>query len=258
MTDQQLPFPHATRRQLTDPPIELIIAQIRFPTLAALFANDGYVDFADAIANTFPNASPEHHMEVSIGPEGVSSGSRNPVWKFEDLEGQRTLTLTPAFLALETKQYHSFTAFRDSLLDTWQTLIDCHSIQNRTRIGLRYVDRVYKGKYPALPEDWVSQINPAAFPLLSRMPRSPQRSEVEHRFQIGLDLGLTYRSQLTVSEFGDSEEDTFALDLDAFDPTKGPSQDLVARLDVLKETSHNAFWWTLGSLFDLLDPPGNT
>ena len=255
MPDSNSPFPHAERRLLANPPIELIIGQIRFPTLAPLFSNDGYVTFAKAVSQDFPGAAPEQHMEVTIAPEGISERSRNPVWRFEDLKHQMTLTLTPGFLALETKQYRSFTAFRELLLTSWEKLVSCHSVQHRTRVGLRYVDRVSRDKYPDLPSDWMQKIKSSAFPLFEQLPDSPQKSELEHRFQISESLGLTYRAQLVVGGFGEPDGDFFALDLDAYDPIQSSTEGVEDSLNLLKEASHNAFWWTLGELFDLLEPP---
>lgn len=252
MADMDRPFPHADRKDLPNPPIELIIAQVRFPTLAALFSNDGYVPFAEAIAGEFPSAEPVRRVEYELSPSGIAEKAQNPVWKFDDLDGQTTLTLTPTFLALETKQYQSFSQFRDTFISSCDKLASCHTVRYRTRLGLRYVDRVTREKYANLPVDWITLINSPALPLSAQAGGLPHQSELETRFQVSDCLGLTYRSTMSLEGFGTTESTDFTLDLDAFDPTKAEIASLADRLDDLKELSHNAFWWTLGNLFEAI------
>lgn len=254
LTRLELPFPHAERRTLAIAPIELIIGQVRFPTVAALFSNDGFVNYANSIAEDFPNASPQHQLELTLSPGGLKEQSGMPVWKFEDLDAQWTLTLSPGFLALETRKYQSFSEFLAKLDNCWKKLLDCHSISHRTRLGLRYVDKIGPEKYDNLPSDWLEHIPAEAFPLHSKMSKVPQKSELEHRFLIKADLALTFRSRLVANGFNDSPQTEFVLDLDAFDPSQAPATSIKEHMQVLKEATHNAFWWTLGPLFDLLDP----
>jgi uncharacterized protein (TIGR04255 family) len=247
------PFPHADRRTLANPPIELIIAQARFPTLAELFSNDGYVAFAAAIRGDFPNASPVSQVALEITPDRVSERGRIPIWQFEDLDSLWTLTLTPDFLALETRQYQSFSAFRDKFCTAWRALTERYQVAHRTRLGLRYVDRFADDKQPNLPTDWLAKVRPDLFPFRDQCGEIKQSGNYEHRFEVDEAIMLTFRYAFRDRAFAGAANSEFVLDLDAFDRSHQPASDISSRLDDLKEVTHNAFWWVFEGLIENIE-----
>jgi len=258
MTHINTPFPHAERRDLAHPPIELILAQVRFPTLAELYGNEGYVRFATAIRAKYPKASPLHEIDLRRGSGNDRELALTPVWKFEDLTGEWTVTLTPEFLALELKRYQHFCDFRDRFGHLWNRLVELHQITNRTRLGLRYIDRFASDKAttPPLPPNWFDLIEPSLFSM-RRLDQSlqPQAGQLVHSFAIKSDLALTYRSAFKWGTAEDSDFREAVLDLDCYDPLVAGTDNVESRLDELKEVSHNAFWWTFGELLTKMDPP---
>lgn len=251
MTEFNTPFPHAERRKLADPPIELILAQVRFPTLAELFGNEGYVRFATEIRADYPRASPLYEIGLEIAQGSARQVASTPVWKFEDLAGEWTVTLTTEFLALEVKRYKNFSEFRHRFDQLWIRLTKLYGISNRTRLGLRYVDRFASDKEMkrALPNDWFDLIEPRLFTLRGLdTSLQPQAGQLVHSFTIRENLCLTYRSAF---KWGTAEDTSFReaiLDLDCYDPLVADAESVASRLDDLKEISHNSFWWTFGKL----------
>lgn len=260
MAQINTPFPHAERRDLTEPPIELILAQVRFPTLAELFGNEGYVAFATAIRSEYPRATPLHEIGIEFGQGGARQVASTPVWKFEDLGGEWTVTLTPEFLALELRRYQHFSEFRDRFDRLWLRLVELHKIENRTRLGLRYIDRFASDKPTKrpLPPDWFDLIQSSLFALrLLDTSLQPQAGQLVHSFAITDALALTYRSAF---KWGTTDSPDFreaVLDLDCYDPLVAETSNVATRLDELKEISHNAFWWTFGKLLTKWDPPND-
>lgn len=258
MADINTPFPHAPRRDLVDPPIELILAQVRFPTLAELYGNDGYVRFATEIRSEYPKASPLHALDPRRISENEHEIPLVPLWKFEDLSGEWTVTLTPEFLALELKRYQHFSEFRDRFDRLWKRLVELHKITNRTRLGLRYIDRFATDKVTklTLPHDWFDLIEPTLFSM-RRLDTTlqPQAGQLVHSFTIKDNLSLTYRSAFKWGIAGDSAFREAVLDLDCFDPLVAETGNVANRLDELKEITHNAFWWTFEKLLTKMDPP---
>lgn len=254
MSEANTLFPHAERRELRHPPIELIIAQIRFPTLAELFANDGFVSFAKAMRDEYPNASPESQISIEVSPDRVSEQGRTPVWRFEDLNAEWTLTLAPSFLALETRQYQTFPDFRIRFVEAWSRLVESYQIRFRTRLGLRYVDRFSDDKQSDLPEHWIALIEPSIFPMRMIGEQLPQTGRVEHRVEIAKDLGLTFRSMYKSGPRDLQANREFVLDLDCYDVSRAGVDRVGEKMDVLKEIVHNAFWWTFENLIDQLEP----
>lgn len=258
MSQIDTPFPHAPRRDLTDPPIELILAQVRFPTLAELFSNEGFVRFATAMRGDYPKATPLHELEkLELSGGRVNALSGTPVWKLEDLDGLWTLTLTPEFLALEVKQYQRFSEFKKRFQSAWKCLVDLYEIRNRTRLGLRYVDRFASGKQK-LPSDWMSLLSKSIFPLRERDLSLSQAGQLVHYYSIGENLSLTYRSAFKWGGSSSATQNEVILDLDCFDPQTASTTDVSSRLEDLKEVTHNAFWWTFETLIDVLDPTNAT
>ncbi len=247
------PFPQAKRRTLASPPIELIIAQARFPTLAELFSNEGYVPFASAVRDQFPNASPVSQVALEIAPDRVSERGRIPIWQFEDLDARWTLTLTPEFLALETRQYQSFSAFRDKFGSAWAALTDRYQVTDRTRLGLRYVDRFADDKQSNLPSNWLSMIRPDLYRFRDQCGEMKQSGSYEHRFDIEESLTLAFRYAFRDRGFSGIATSEFVLDLDAFDPSHAPAGDVPSRLGDLKEIAHNAFWWVFENLLERVE-----
>jgi len=252
------PFPHAERRDLVDPPIELILAQVRFPTLAELYESSGYVSFAKDIRAEYPKATPLHEVGIELAQGGARQIASTPVWKFEDITGEWTVTLTPEFLGLELKRYRHFSEFRDRFDHLWKRLVDLHRITNRTRLGLRYIDRFATDKPMKLPlpPEWFELIEQSLFSM-RRLDISmhPQAGQLVHSFAIKNNLYLTYRSAF---KWGAAEDPNFreaVLDLDCYDPLGLETSNVANRLDDLKEISHNAFWWTFGQLLTRMDPP---
>ncbi len=252
----ETPFPHAERRDLAEPPIELILAQIRFPTLAELYSNEGYVKFATAIRAEYAKATPLHEVGLEIVQGRPKEIAATPVWKFEDIQGLWTLTLTPDFLALEVRRYQRFSEFRARFASVWQRLVELHGIGNRTRLGLRYIDRFATDKphKVQLPDNWFDHLRPEVFPLRRLDPALTQAGQLAQSFDIRNDLALTYRSAFKWGSSDDPEYRECVLDLDCYDPSVAGVGDVSSRLDDLKEVTHNAFWWTFESLLVKMEP----
>ena len=129
-----------------------------------------------------------------------------------------------------------------------------HGPEIRTRLGLRYVDRVSNSKQQALPDNWLSLVNSDVFALRSVGIDLPQQGRVERRFALQ-DMSLTFRTFFVQNGFGGQDDAEFVLDLDCYDPGRSSFDDLSHRLDKFKEVTDNAFWWSLGKLIDEWEPP---
>ena len=248
MTEFNEPFPHAPRKDIKSPPIELIVAQFRFPTIPALYSNDGFIKFAEAVRPDYPRASPETEVALGLAEGRIQEKGRELVWKFEDLEADWTVTLASQFVALEAKQYKSFSEFRDRFTRLTNLMGEAYGVDLGTRLGLRYVDRFSVDKQDDLPEDWLSFVTPKVFAdQFAEMSRL-QIGKVEHRFVVpDTPLALTFRAQFRRNP-KDASEDEFVLDVDAYDLSTSKNEHVDKRLNDLKELAHNAFWWTCEEL----------
>ena len=247
-------FPHAQRRELKQPPIELIVAQVRFPLIVELLEIQGVKSFAQAMKPMYPIVNFKDEPSFILSSHGVSSEKPVRVWRFEDAERAWTLVLAPEFVALETKRYQTFPDFRNRFVDAVEELRRVHRPEIRTRLGLRYIDRISNSKQQALPDNWLSLVNSDVFALRSVGIDLPQQGRVERRFALQ-DMSLTFRTFFVQNGFGGQDDAEFVLDLDCYDPGRSSFDDLSHRLDKFKEVTDNAFWWSLGKLIDEWEPP---
>lgn len=252
------PFPHAKRRKLAAPPIELILAQVKFPMLAELFTPQGFVPFAAAIRKDYPSAVPIHEIGIELSEGKFSEVGRTPVWKFEDLKRTWTVTLAPEFLALEVKGYVRFSDYRDRFEELWGHVRQIYRVTHRTRLGLRYVDKFATNKQAGLPENWFDMVERDTFPMNGLDRSIDQAGNIAHAFDVEPGLGLVYRAAFKRHADGARGDREFVLDLDCFDSRTVEAAALTTQLDQLKELTHNAFWWTFGRLLDVVDPPHAT
>lgn len=124
-------------------PLAKVIAQLRFPEIASI-TNPTFVGpFQEALRSAYPNAAPETSIELTAdAPTRTIQLPYVNLWRFHDVRNEWTVTLTPAFLALETTAY----VRREDFLMRWRQATDAFARTIRTdlytRLGVRYVNRV--------------------------------------------------------------------------------------------------------------------
>lgn len=242
------PFPAAALPSFKKPPIELIVGQVRVPLIPALLEATGIGPFQAKAGAAYPHLRREDQFAFRLSRNEEPRGDAIRLWRFEDMSHQWTLTVAPEFVALEAKEYQRFFEFRDRLVEAAQWLREGYKSSIRVRVGLRYVDRFAADKYPDLPDEWLTQANPAVLGLLQQAPTYEQKSFLEHRFALGQSLGLTFRATATRGT-----QDELVLDTDAYDTSETDLSNLAEVLDALKHMNYSAFAWAAGDLIDLLE-----
>ena len=138
---QSIPLPQT--------PLTAVLAQIRFPEVLSITRPDFVSEFQEEIRADYPNCEQSAEYLIELRP---SSGNQaiSQKWTFDDSNRRWRTTLATGFLALETRSYTSRTDF----IARFALLADALSktIQPRlmTRIGIRYVDRIYGDALPHL------------------------------------------------------------------------------------------------------------
>lgn len=139
---------------LSDPPLIVALAQIRFPAVASIAREEFIGPFQERIRDTYPFLREERAMlSVQLDEGGVQAQlGDSPVWQFcDDAQGSVwKVSLATSFVALETVDYPSHAEFLGRLREVLVALKETVRPASCTRIGLRYVDRVAAD--PDLPE----------------------------------------------------------------------------------------------------------
>lgn len=128
---------------LESAPLVGVLFQVRFPEIVSISQKSFIAALQERLRGDFPYLNGDQLQAVQITGQGATVQMTNEtVWRFTDKSKAWRLSLSPQFLALETKRYESrkdFVARLKVILAATRDTID-PSIVLRT--GMRYIDRV--------------------------------------------------------------------------------------------------------------------
>jgi uncharacterized protein (TIGR04255 family) len=256
-------FPTAERIELKNPPLELVVCQMRFPIILSLVNNQPPEAFHRAIHRDYPIPKRGHQAEAmalfEASSEPLVRTSKSTFWVFEDKDGHWTVSLGADFLSLETRRYRQFREFVERFLQLTGSAAEMYGIEVRDRLGLRYVDRVSRARQSFLPPDWTAAINPEILPLRRFQGEGePQMSHVQARFSIAPKQMLSVSAALLDRGFPGIAEDTLILDFDRFSEHRDALDGINGDLFRFKEETYNAFRWVFGDLIRFFEPAQTT
>jgi uncharacterized protein (TIGR04255 family) len=245
-------FPEVERVELANPILELVVCQLRFPTVLALAGNQPPAEFQQQIHERYPIARKHKQDGIALGAEIEAQVTSSIFWFFEDRQSQWTVSLGDSFISLETKQYRRFNEFLDRFLAVLEVARSIYPIDLAERLGLRYVDRIGRDTHPYLPEDWSRRIRSDIIPLRNVCGNTdPQFGGLESRFTFGESV-LAIRSHYVDKGFAGSSEDLLVLDFDCYREQRESLDELGTMLRDFHDISYKAFRWAIGGLIDAL------
>jgi uncharacterized protein (TIGR04255 family) len=221
---------------LENPPLKLVICQLRFPRLIGL----GEADLRPVqrgLARDYPLPEVGRMAEFGIGPQGIGpTGDVEPLFHFRDETRAWTVTVTPASLSLETTAYVDFTDF----VSRWHTIADLMigtlGIQRQDRIGLRYVDELECPPDPK-PEDIARVVRAELVGVIGAHSRTGRLVSSMSELRFTQDRGVcTVRHGLVRRD----AEAAYVLDYDFYDD-QPQALDLDAQVRLLADFNHGAY-----------------
>lgn len=155
--------------QLSAAPLETVLTQLRFLSVAKLESQDYIAGFQDRIRKEYPRFSSEQvalPFQLPVGAAGVQPVTRT-LWRMASFDSRWVLTLTQDFLTLETTTY----THRDDFVGRWAAILEAfqQSFDGITaiRYGLRYVNRIDD---PNLMSRIMELVKPAGLGIVSQLP----------------------------------------------------------------------------------------
>ena len=129
---------------LTNPPLKLALAQIRFSPI--LFINQPnsvkLAAFQEAVRTQYPDYRSEASLSIAIGPQGVQAPPVPAVHhKFKNSEGWE-ITLTQDFATLATTCYRTKRDFAEKVGEMSEAVRTNIAPHRAERLGIRFIDRV--------------------------------------------------------------------------------------------------------------------
>lgn len=124
-------------------PLVTVLCQVRFPEIISIQNKQFIAAFQELVRSDYPLLQDERLKTVALDAQiGTVAASDAVIWRFIDESASWRITLTSAFLTLETRKYVSRTDFIERLAKILQAVAETIKPTHVTRIGVRYVDRV--------------------------------------------------------------------------------------------------------------------
>lgn len=125
-------------------PLVRVLAQVRFPRLAALVAGEDTAnEFAAAMRADYPILNEQRELSVTITPEGVTQAPGTArVWQLRSADEQWQVSFGDSFLAVDTAAYRTRDDFAARVVDAWRRFVDVVRPPFVERVGVRYINRV--------------------------------------------------------------------------------------------------------------------
>ncbi len=255
--DIQDPLTAATPSEvpLANAPLVRVIAQMRFPVIAAIEKQSFVSGFQESLREQYPVLRREVVKGLVVGPEGIKPVPDGTVWRFSNLDQTWRVSLAPDFMALETTAYQSRTNFLAQLRDVSGALEKHVSPKVIDRIGLRYIDRVTGSTV----DDIAKLIRPDAVGLSG----GPLAGHVQHAISemmltVSDNAGLLARwgklpphgtvDPTAIEPIGDR---SWILDLDMFStkPAIFSETEIMTKANLFAERLYTFFRWFVSEEF---------
>lgn len=127
--------------KLARPPISVAIWQLVFAPEAALRSFEVAAAFHGKTKDVWPLFSRGESRTVNVGPDGANVVSE-PVWQFQDPEGQWKAALASGMLVIESRSYGGRTEFLRRIGRLLDALGDTARPSGVLRHGMRFVNQV--------------------------------------------------------------------------------------------------------------------
>lgn len=136
---------------LANAPLACVVAQAKFAPILRIRSEDYVAPFQEQIRSQYPTVEREKiHLFMPIG--GDNEAPTEVIWRFVDTSGQWRVSLTPTFVALESRAYTSRTDFMGRFKSIVAALKITVGSARVTRVGVRYVDHLRQPEIDGMSE----------------------------------------------------------------------------------------------------------
>lgn len=257
-----MPFPEFPRCRYKRNPIEVVICQLRFPTVLRI---DSEAQFQDLVRQTYPfyqskplipAVSGLPAQVTSLFPPGLPFGQTDKLHEFMDRTKKWAVLLGRDSLALTCGQYQQWEQFKEFLDAPLAALRRLYSPPFFVRLGLRYRDVIHRDRLGLRDVPWKELLHPwiagpyespdvendivrTAHQILMRLWDEKARVLVNH----GLVQDVA------------TKEWCYVIDSDFSYEDQTEDADVVHRLDMLKREAGRFFRWCIRDRLHLAMEP---
>lgn len=240
-------------------PLALVVAQVRFPTVASIAEGETFIaSFQEGLRSEYPVLRHEQQTQLLLGPEGPIQQNTGRIWKFTQAKGPWSVTLAPDFLALSTPTYTSRAEFFDRFDAAMRALEDWLTPPICDRLGVRYVDRI---EDPALLRKLHELLRPEILGV-SGVTTGDRKVAERHSLadatfghsdgtEIHARWGLLPAKATIDPTFTPSDKPSWILDIDTYttSPADFAATDLTTSARHFAERTYRFFRWAVTDAF---------
>ncbi|MBA2313414.1 MAG: TIGR04255 family protein, partial [Actinobacteria bacterium] len=155
----ELRLPHREHGTLNDPPLKVMLGQVRFDPILQIDRQDFIAPFQEQLRGEYPQFGPQQEFSLVVGPEGVLRSEAAKSWRFATADGSWAVILAQSFVTLEADapQYVGYDDFRSRFEHVWGAALEYIKPNRAVQQGLRYINHIEE---PLQPQEWSRFINP--------------------------------------------------------------------------------------------------
>jgi uncharacterized protein (TIGR04255 family) len=239
-------------------PVALVVCQVQFEPILRLGDASSVAPFQDAIRDRYPVVSRVGGIHLSLGEEGLKAqpAAERGAWAFASPDEDWQIVLAQNALTVQARQPESYEAIRDRFLALVTNFVDLYQPGGRTRLGLRYVNRILFDDATTVAT-WRTLVRPEVLGLAASGDLFDDEA-VRHSFgqtrvaqdesQMIVKYGFLEPGVLTHPDVEAPTSPYLVLDLDQFDVRRMPTLDptsIHTELDEYHEDIHKVFRWVL-------------
>lgn len=245
-------FPKSQRVIFKNNPLEVVICQLRFPTILEI-STEKPAKFQNKIRNSYPLFESEQQTfpkEIAdlLGRFPISQKVEGVNYKFISEDNRKLISLNPEFIAVSDKDYVTWDQFSQEIIRAKRALEDTYKPAFYTRIGLRYRDVINREKFGITGETWQTLLQSFLIGLLSGPDNVPTnirniKSEVSIELKEIKGGMVTIRHGIELT--GPDNREIYVIDADFYTNERSKSEDAFANLRRFNELAGDFFRWVI-------------
>jgi uncharacterized protein (TIGR04255 family) len=245
-----MPFPESPRVVYERTPLVHVLCQLRFPTVLEIGATEA-ADFQKQIRKSFPlyerrSTLPKEAKQI-LGDIQLPATAMGHAFIAED--SKREVVLTNEFMTVSDTEYTRWEDFSSVFALAEQALQSVYAPSFFSRIGLRYINLVYRADAGVDNVPWPDLINPALAGITSD---TDVGADVADTSSIALlRLGETEADGMVRIRFGYAKEESrpgdfgFLIDSDFHSSAKEGGSNVRSKLRDFNRWAGRLFRWSI-------------
>lgn len=253
--------PEVPRAPFARSPLKLVACQLQYSAILSINDADFIAPFQEDLRDDYPTIGRVAGVDLVVGPGGIETKEAEPSgWLFTSADEAWAIVLAPNAMTVRTERYTSFEDLKERFLRALERCVERFHPTTRTRLGLRYVNRLAFEEATELTE-WRTLVRPemlgiAASPdvaddavvmhSLGQIRFAHEESQLLARYGYVPGLAIADVTGGLVTEPNATTMELL-LDFDHFDVRQLPidAEAIGTELDDLHEDIHRLFHWCL-------------